>query len=79
MRANAINRDLAMLIVHSDLRLDEIYSFSLEHAHSRLGAGAPIEVLEGIERYCREREVTAIAELIGTAQKPARLNVAMTP
>src|ERR1700687_511106 len=39
---------IAMLIVHSDLRLDEIYSFSLEHAHSRLGAGVPIEVLESI-------------------------------
>ena len=40
---------------------------------------APIEVLEGIERYCRGREVAAIAELVGTAQKPARLKVAATP
>src|SRR5262249_14975316 len=33
---------------------------------------APLEVLEGIERYCAERAVARLDELVGAAQKPVR-------
>jgi dihydroorotate dehydrogenase (NAD+) catalytic subunit len=39
---------------------------------------APIEILEGIERYCLESNVGGIGDLIGAAQKPPRMKVAAT-
>ena len=37
-----------------------------------LDPGAAIRILEGIEAYCREREIHALREIVGTLQVPER-------